>query len=91
MPRSAGRSAHAKVAGFDLATASQDDEIRIWGLDSGACLQVLRPDLPYAGTNILGAEGLSDPEATMLRALGAVVRYGDGSGNSGVGESREGS
>ena len=61
--------------GHTLATASQDDEIRIWQLDTGFCLQVLRPDRPYEGANIWGAEGLSEPEETMLRALGAVVRY----------------
>ena len=60
-----------------LATASQDDEIRIWRLDSGTCLQVLHPDRPYEGVNILGAEGLSEPEIKMLRALGAIERYGD--------------
>ena len=58
-----------------LATASQDDEIRIWQLETGSCLQVLRPDRPYEGANILGAEGLSPPEESMLKALGAVVRY----------------
>jgi WD40 repeat protein len=62
--------------GRTLATASQDDEIRIWQLDSGSCVQVLRPDRPYEGANIWGAEGLSEPEETMLRALGAVARYG---------------
>jgi WD40 repeat protein len=61
-----------------LATASQDDEIRIWPLDTGVCLQTLRPDRPYEGVNILGAEGLSVPEGTMLRALGAVERHAGG-------------
>jgi WD40 repeat protein len=58
-----------------LATASQDDEIRIWQLGTAGCLQVLRPDRPYEGANILGAEGLTPPETTMLKALGAVTRY----------------
>lgn len=59
-----------------LATASQDDEIRVWHLATGGCLQVLHPNLPYEGANIWGAEGLSEPEETMLKALGAVVRHG---------------
>lgn len=59
-----------------LATVSQDDEIRIWRLDTGLCTQTLHPDRPYEGVNILGAEGLSEPEVTMLKALGAVVSYG---------------
>lgn len=58
-----------------LATISQGDEIRIWRLDSGTCLQVLHPDRPYEGVNILGAEGISEPEIEMLRALGAVERH----------------
>lgn len=58
-----------------LATASQDEEIRIWRLDLGTCVQVLRPDRPYEGVNIRGAKGLSEPEVQMLRSLGAVVSY----------------
>lgn len=58
-----------------LATASQDEEIRIWRLDLGTCEQVLRPDRPYEGMNIRGAKGLSEPEEQMLRSLGALVGY----------------
>ncbi|PSN12123.1 hypothetical protein C7293_21535 [filamentous cyanobacterium CCT1] len=58
-----------------LVTASQDDEIRIWALDSGVCQQILRPDRPYEGVNIRGATGLSDTEARMLKSLGAIVSY----------------
>ncbi|NJL45422.1 MAG: hypothetical protein HC922_06185 [Leptolyngbyaceae cyanobacterium SM2_3_12] len=58
-----------------LATASQDDEIRLWQLDRGSCQQILRPDRPYEGVNIRGATGLSGPETTMLRSLGAMVSY----------------
>lgn len=59
-----------------LATASQDEEIRIWRLDMGTCEQVLRPDRPYEGVNIRGAEGLSEPEERMLRSLGATFSFG---------------
>ncbi|MGF1568273.1 MAG: NB-ARC domain-containing protein [Nodosilinea sp.] len=57
-----------------VATASQDDEIRIWELHQGRCLQVLRPNRPYAGVNIHGVTGLSEPEDTLLKTLGAVVK-----------------
>jgi WD40 repeat protein len=58
-----------------LITASQDDEIRLWALDSGTCQQTLRPDRPYEGVNIRGATGLSDTEEQMLKSLGAIVSY----------------
>jgi WD40 repeat protein len=58
-----------------IATASQDDEIRVWQLDLGSCQQVLRPDRPYEGVNIRGASGLSEPETTMIRSMGAIVGY----------------
>ncbi|HZG38470.1 MAG TPA: pentapeptide repeat-containing protein, partial [Nodosilinea sp.] len=58
-----------------LVTASQDDEIRLWALDSGVCQQTLRPDRPYEGVNIRGATGLSDTEERMLKSLGAIVSY----------------
>ncbi|MBE9157110.1 pentapeptide repeat-containing protein [Nodosilinea sp. LEGE 06152] len=58
-----------------LVTASQDDEIRVWALDSGVCQQILRPDRPYEGVNIRGATGLSDTETRMLKSLGAIVSY----------------
>lgn len=58
-----------------LLTASQDDEIRVWSLESGLCQQTLRPDRPYEGVNIRGATGLSDTEARMLKSLGAIVSY----------------
>lgn len=58
-----------------LATASQDEEIRIWQIQTGSCEQVLRPDRPYEGVNIRGATGLTEPETQMLRSLGAVVNY----------------
>jgi WD40 repeat protein len=58
-----------------LITASQDDEIRVWALDTGTCQQTLRPDRPYEGVNIRGATGLSDTEEQMLKSLGAIVSY----------------
>jgi WD40 repeat protein len=58
-----------------LVTASQDDEIRVWALDTGLCQQTLRPDLPYEGVNIREATGLSTTEERMLKSLGAIVSY----------------
>ena len=56
-----------------LATASQDEEIRIWNLENGLCEQVLHPDRPYEGVSIQHASGLSEPEIFMLKSLGAIV------------------
>ncbi len=58
-----------------LITASHDDEIRVWELDTGLCQQTLRPDRPYEGVNIREASGLSDTEERMLKSLGAIVSY----------------
>lgn len=58
-----------------LVTASQDDEIRVWALDTGLCQQTLRPDRPYEGVNICRATGLSSTEERMLKSLGAIVSY----------------
>ncbi len=58
-----------------LVTASQDDEIRVWALDTGLCQQTLRPDRPYEGVNICRASGLSSTEERMLKSLGAIVSY----------------
>jgi len=58
-----------------LATASLDDEIRIWQLDLGSCQQVLCPSRPYEGVNIRDASGLSAPELAMVKALGAAASY----------------
>lgn len=56
-----------------LASASLDEEIRIWDLISGNCEQILRPDRPYEGVNLNGSKGLSEPERLMLKSLGAVM------------------
>jgi len=58
--------------GHYLASASQDDEIRIWDLWLGHCQQTLRPDRPYEGMTLRDSQGLSEAERLMLRALGAV-------------------
>jgi WD40 repeat protein len=65
------------AGGTHLITASHDDEIRVWSLESGLCQQTLRPDRPYEGVNIRGATGLSATEVRMLKSLGAIVSYGD--------------
>lgn len=56
-----------------LASASLGEEIRVWRLEAGLCEQILRPDRPYEGVSLMGAEGLSDPERLMLKSLGAVM------------------
>jgi WD40 repeat protein len=54
-----------------LASASGDDTIRFWDVETGKCLQVL-DNRPYAGLNIAGAVGLTEGQRDSLLALGAV-------------------
>jgi hypothetical protein len=43
----------------------------MWDVATGACLQILRAEGPYAGMDITDATGLSDGQRASLRALGA--------------------
>ena len=55
-----------------LASASQDETIRLWDVHSGVCLQTLRTPGPYAGMNIKSVTGISEAQKAALKALGAV-------------------
>jgi WD40 repeat protein len=55
-----------------LISASYDETIRFWNLETGKCTQVLRPDRIYEGTNIQGLKGLSEGQKAVLKQLGAV-------------------
>lgn len=59
--------------GQRLASASLGEEIRIWQTATGSCEQVLRPDRPYEGVNLNGAQGVTAPERLMLKSLGAAI------------------
>nr|BFE68936.1 NB-ARC domain-containing protein [Actinoplanes digitatis] len=55
-----------------VATASEDGSIRLCNSESGAPIRVLRPPKPYEGMNIFGVTGLTEPQMSSLRVLGAV-------------------
>jgi WD40 repeat protein/DNA-binding SARP family transcriptional activator len=55
-----------------LASSGWDGLIRIWDVESGACLWVLRVPGPYAGMNITGVKGISHTQKAVLAVLGAV-------------------
>ena len=58
--------------GLLLASASQDETIRLWDVTTGACRQILRAPGPYAGMNITSVTGISEAQKAALKALGAV-------------------
>lgn len=58
--------------GHYLASGSSDGTTRIWDAQTGKCLRSLRSDRPYERMNISGATGLSSPQRTALKVLGAV-------------------
>jgi len=53
-------------------SADYDGAIKLWDVQSGACLQILRSDRPYERTNITNVKGLSEGQKATLRSLGAV-------------------
>jgi len=57
--------------GSILASSSYDGTIRLWNMQTYECQSVIRSDGPYEGMNIIGVEGLTEAQKTMLRALGA--------------------
>ena len=58
--------------GEQLASGSQDQTIRLWDVETGHCLKVLRANRLYEGMNITGAQGLTDAQHTTLVSLGAI-------------------
>ncbi len=58
-------------AGNLLASCS-DDDIRLWDVETGDCLQVLSSDRPYESMNIAGVTGFTDTQKASLKQLGAV-------------------
>jgi WD40 repeat protein len=57
---------------YILASASQDETIKLWDIHSGKCLNTLRADWLYEGMNITGVTGLTQAQKATLKALGAV-------------------
>lgn len=61
--------------GYTLVSASYDETIRFWNVETGDCLQVLRPDRLYEGMDITGVTGLSEGQKAVLKQLGALDTY----------------
>lgn len=59
---------------YILASGSFDETIRLWDVQTGECLQVLRPDRLYEGMDITGLTGLTTGAIATLKSLGAVER-----------------
>jgi WD40 repeat protein len=56
-----------------LASSSADGTIRLWDIQTGECLKILRSPRPYEGMNIHGIQGLTDAQQENLIALGAIL------------------
>jgi WD40 repeat protein len=54
-----------------LASASEDETIRIWNLADGNTLSTRRATRPYEGMNISGVDGLTKAQINALKTLGA--------------------
>lgn len=55
-----------------LASASQDETIKLWDAVTGECIKTLPVPKPYEGMNITGVTGLTEATIATLKALGAV-------------------
>lgn len=47
--------------------------MRLWDVETGECLQTLKPVALYEGMNITGIVGLPKATIANLKALGAVM------------------
>jgi hypothetical protein len=47
--------------------------VRLWDVETGECLDILRSDRPYERMIITGARELTAVQTTALKALGAVT------------------
>ena len=49
-----------------------DETIREWDVHTGACVNTLAAEKPYARMNITGVTGITEAQKAALRALGAI-------------------
>ena len=63
-----------KHGGNILASSSQDGLIKLWQLDTGECIKVIRPTRLYESMDITGTKGLTLAQKETLEILGAVNR-----------------
>ncbi|MEM8804736.1 MAG: hypothetical protein AAGF01_01640 [Cyanobacteria bacterium P01_G01_bin.38] len=54
-----------------IAASSTEETIRVWSLYTGEYVRTLRTNRPYEGTSISGVSGLTEPQKTALKILGA--------------------
>ncbi|MGK7948404.1 MAG: WD40 repeat domain-containing protein [Xenococcaceae cyanobacterium] len=55
-----------------LASASQDETIKLWNVETGECLNTLYSERPYEGMNLRATKGLTEAQIDNLKALGAI-------------------
>ena len=55
-----------------LMTASGDETIKVWNINTGEYIKTLKPFQPYEGTDITDVEGLTESQKDTLKDLGAV-------------------
>lgn len=60
--------------GAILASASERGGIRLWDVQTGAALQILRAPRPYTDMDITGVTGITGAQKAALLALGAVEK-----------------
>ena len=54
-----------------LASASEDETIRLWDVANGPMISTRRARRPYEGMNITGVKGLTKAQMDDLKTLGA--------------------
>jgi WD40 repeat protein/transcriptional regulator with XRE-family HTH domain len=66
-----------ELAGTDdqdtfIISSGFDGTIKLWHLETGACVKSLIVPRPYEGMNITGVLGIRDAQRTTLKVLGAI-------------------
>jgi len=58
--------------GRTLVSGSADGTMRLWDMQTKACIRTLRSDGPYERMRITGVKGITAAQQSALKALGAV-------------------